>query len=75
VLQRGKQILRQDARALARQTDRIRSLGGEHYTSTELDLFGNAIRHLLRHAERDELSHTGDASGALVTERTVVFEA
>jgi phenylpropionate dioxygenase-like ring-hydroxylating dioxygenase large terminal subunit len=75
VLQRGKQILRQDARGLARQTDRIRSLGGEHYTSTELDLFGNAIRHLLRHAERDELSHSGDASGASVTERTVVFEA
>jgi phenylpropionate dioxygenase-like ring-hydroxylating dioxygenase large terminal subunit len=75
VWQRGKQILRQDAHALAQQTERIRSLGGEHYASTELDLFGNAIRHLLGHAERDERSHRGDASGASVTERTVVFEA
>jgi hypothetical protein len=60
---------------VARQTERIRSLGGEHYASTELDLFGNAIRHLLRRAERDELSHSGDASGASVAERTIVFEA
>ena len=75
VLQRGKQILRQDAHALARQTERIRSLGGEHYVSTELDLFGNAIRHLLRHAERDEPSPSGDASAASVGERTIVFEA
>jgi phenylpropionate dioxygenase-like ring-hydroxylating dioxygenase large terminal subunit len=75
VLQRGKQILRQDARALARQTERIRSLGGELYASTELDLFGNAIWHLLRHAERAELPDGGDASAATVSERTVVFEA
>jgi hypothetical protein len=75
VLQRGKQILRQDARALARQTERIRSLGGERYTSTELDLFGNAIWHLLRHAERAELPDSGNESAATVSERTVVFEA
>ena len=85
VLQRGKQILRQDARALAAQTERIRSLGGERYTSTELDLLGNAIWHLLRHAERaergergepGERADSGDAtSEATVSERTVVFEA
>jgi phenylpropionate dioxygenase-like ring-hydroxylating dioxygenase large terminal subunit len=76
VLQRGKQILRQDARALARQTERIRSLGGERYASTELDLLGNAIWHLLRHAERAERPDSGDgASEATVSERTVVFEA
>jgi phenylpropionate dioxygenase-like ring-hydroxylating dioxygenase large terminal subunit len=75
VLQRGKQILRQDARALARQTARVRSLGGEHYASTELDLFGSAIWHLLRHAERAERPD-GDATlRTTVTERTVVFEA
>jgi hypothetical protein len=75
VLQRGKQILRQDARALASQTERIRSLGGEQYASTELDLIGNAIWHLLRHAERAELPGGADASAARVSERTVVFEA
>jgi phenylpropionate dioxygenase-like ring-hydroxylating dioxygenase large terminal subunit len=75
VLQRGRQILRQDARALARQTERTRSLGGEHYASTELDLFGNAIWHLLRHAERAERPDGGDGPSATVSERTVVFEA
>lgn len=75
--QRGKQILRQDADALARQTERVRSLGGEHYASTELDLIGNAIWHLLRHAERAEhgTPPDGDAAAATVSERTVVFEA
>jgi phenylpropionate dioxygenase-like ring-hydroxylating dioxygenase large terminal subunit len=76
VFQRGKQILRQDARALARQTERTRSLGGERYASTALDLVGNAIWHLLRHAERVERPDGGDgASTATVSERTVVFEA
>jgi len=76
VLQRGKQILRQDARALARQTERIRGLGGERYASTDLDLLGNAIWHLLRHAERAERPESGDvASEVTVSERTVVFEA
>jgi phenylpropionate dioxygenase-like ring-hydroxylating dioxygenase large terminal subunit len=45
---RGRQILRQDARMLARQQDNIRRFGGEQYASTELDLMGNAIRRLLR---------------------------
>jgi phenylpropionate dioxygenase-like ring-hydroxylating dioxygenase large terminal subunit len=75
VWQRGRQILRQDARALARQTGRTRDLGGEHYASTELDLLGNAIWHLLRHAERVEHGQGGAASSATVSERTVVFEA
>jgi hypothetical protein len=74
-MQRGRQILRQDARALARQTERVRSLGGERYTSTELDLLGSAIWHLLRHAERAERPDGGGASEATVSERTVVFEA
>jgi phenylpropionate dioxygenase-like ring-hydroxylating dioxygenase large terminal subunit len=76
VLQQGRQILRQDARALARQAERIRSFGGERYASTELDLFGNAIWHLLRHAERAERADGDDgAAAATVSERTVVFEA
>jgi phenylpropionate dioxygenase-like ring-hydroxylating dioxygenase large terminal subunit len=77
VRQRGRRILRQDADALARQTERVRSLGGEHYASTELDLIGNAIWHLLRHAERTEheAPPDGDAAAATVSERTIVFEA
>lgn len=71
----GKRILRQDAAALARQTERTRSLGGERYTSTELDLLGTAIWRLLRHAERAEQPDSGDASPVTVSERTVVFEA
>ncbi len=77
VVQQGRHILRQDARALARQTERIRGLGGERYASTELDLLGNAIWHLLRHAERAERPDGGDrrCPSASVSERTVVFEA
>jgi len=71
----GKRILRQDADALARQTERTRSLGGERYTSTELDLLGTAIWRLLRHAERAEQPDSGDASPATVSDHTVVFEA
>ena len=50
----GQRILRQDAEALARQTERTRSFGGERYASTEIDLLGTAIWRLLRHAERVE---------------------
>ena len=62
VRQQGKQILRQDAEALARQTERTRSFGGERYASTEIDLLGNAIWHLLRHAERAEQPDGGDGA-------------
>ncbi|KAA0234275.1 MAG: hypothetical protein JJLCMIEE_02536 [Acidimicrobiales bacterium] len=51
---RGLQILRQDARMLAMQTDTIRRFGGERYTSTELDVIGNAVWRMLRQAERAE---------------------
>ena len=71
----GKRILRQDADGLARQTERTRSLGGERYTSTELDLLGTAIWRLLRHAERAEHPDSGDASPIAISERTVMFEA
>lgn len=54
VLARGKQILRQDAKALAWQTASIRRAGGERYASSELDVLGNAIWRLLRQAEKAE---------------------
>lgn len=77
VRQQGRQILRQDATALARQSERTRALGGERYASTELDLLGTAIWHLLRHAERAEQVEEPAGSDAALTigERTVVFEA
>ena len=55
VLARGRQILRQDARMLKAQTDTARHFGGERHTSTNLDLLGNAIWRLLRHAEKGEI--------------------
>lgn len=51
---RGKAVLEQDVDMLASQTERTRRFGGERYTSTELDLLGNAIWRLLRQAERAE---------------------
>jgi phenylpropionate dioxygenase-like ring-hydroxylating dioxygenase large terminal subunit len=66
VLARGRQILRQDARVLALQNDTIQRFGGERFTSTELDLMGNAIRRLLRGAEAG-----GD--DVAVVERTVTL--
>jgi phenylpropionate dioxygenase-like ring-hydroxylating dioxygenase large terminal subunit len=87
VLARGRRILAQDARVLAAQSERIRSLGGERFTSTDLDLFGNAVWHLLRRAERaeraegaegaDEGGDGADEAGhdGAPTDRTVTFEA
>jgi len=75
VHQQGKRILAQDADALARQTERTRSLGGERYASTELDLLGTAIWRLLRQAERAEQPDGEELPPAGVSEREVVFEA
>lgn len=83
---RGRRILLQDAEVLAAQSERIRGLGGERFTSTELDLVGNAVWHLLRRAERAEQAEQAeqadgdDIAGdggpdAEPVERTVTFEA
>lgn len=58
-------ILRQDAAVLALQTQNIGHFGGERYTSTDIDLLGPHIWHLLKMAERGELS------GSESVERTV----
>ncbi|MEA3075186.1 MAG: hypothetical protein QOF60_94, partial [Actinomycetota bacterium] len=55
VLARGKQILKQDAFMLKAQTENTKQFGGERYTSTDLDLLGNAIWRLLRLAEKGEV--------------------
>jgi hypothetical protein len=75
VRQQGRRILRQDADALARQTERTQRFGGERYASTELDLLGTAIWRLLRQAERAEQPDGRDLPLGSVSERQVVFEA
>ena len=54
VLAQGTQVLRQDARALARQAANVERFGGERFTSTALDLLGPAIWRVLRQAVRAE---------------------
>jgi hypothetical protein len=44
----GPRVARQDVAMLGRQTATIRRFGGERYTSTDLDLFGNVVWRLLR---------------------------
>jgi phenylpropionate dioxygenase-like ring-hydroxylating dioxygenase large terminal subunit len=61
---RGRQILSQDARVLAQQSHNIRRFGRERYTSTDLDVIGNAVWRLLREAERGEGGGEGGAGGA-----------
>ncbi len=75
VRQQGRRILGQDAEALARQTERTVSFGGERYASTELDLLGTTIWRLLRQAERAEQPDGEDLPPATVSQREVVFEA
>jgi phenylpropionate dioxygenase-like ring-hydroxylating dioxygenase large terminal subunit len=58
---RGKKILQQDVDMLEAQTRNIRRFGGERYTSTPLDLLGNAIWRLMRSAEKQEQGTKGDA--------------
>ncbi len=55
VVAQGRRILGQDAGVLADQTANMRRFGRAHYASTDLDLLGNSIWHLLRQAERAEM--------------------
>ena len=65
----GPRVARQDVRILNEQTATTRRFGGERYSSTELDLFGNAIWRLLKHAE------SGEGEPPAVEPREVVFRA
>lgn len=47
-------VFLQDAMILAQQTDRIRRLGGESFTSTEIDVLGKHIWKLMRAKERGQ---------------------
>ena len=72
---RGRAILRQDVEMLGHQTANLRRFGGERYTSTELDLLGNAIWRLLRRAERAEQAATPDSDGEPDDERAPLTPA
>jgi hypothetical protein len=67
----GPHVAKQDKAVLEQQTATVRRFGGEHYSSTDLDLFGNAIALLVRHAAN------GDAASAAPTiePREVTFTA
>jgi phenylpropionate dioxygenase-like ring-hydroxylating dioxygenase large terminal subunit len=65
----GHRVFAQDARILESQTETIRRFGGEEYASTEIDLLGPQIWHLMRDAERD--GPPAGASADPVYERTV----
>lgn len=54
----ARRIFNQDAAMLARQTAAARRFGGEHYTSTEVDVLGLQIWQLLKHAEKGEAPMT-----------------
>ncbi|MBT9556736.1 MAG: aromatic ring-hydroxylating dioxygenase subunit alpha [Myxococcales bacterium] len=49
-------ILKQDAWVLREQSEAVRRFGGERHTSTDIDLLGPDIWHLLRKAERGEVA-------------------
>ena len=56
------QILAQDVEVLREQTESLRRFGGEAYRSTELDLMGPAIWHMLKQSERGLDPNASDIS-------------
>ncbi len=52
----ARRIFSQDAAILKRQADSVRRFGGEHYTSTEVDVLGLQIQQLLKRAAAGEVS-------------------
>ncbi|HEY1267019.1 MAG TPA: aromatic ring-hydroxylating dioxygenase subunit alpha [Candidatus Binatia bacterium] len=50
----ARRIFKQDAAMLKHQSKTARRFGGEHYTSTEIDVLGLQIWQLLKRAERGE---------------------
>ncbi len=50
----ARRILRQDAAMLRQQTASIQRFGGERYVSTDVDVLGPHIWHLLKRAERGD---------------------
>jgi phenylpropionate dioxygenase-like ring-hydroxylating dioxygenase large terminal subunit len=73
----GPRVARQDVRMLGLQTATVRRFGGEQFSSTDLDLFGNAVWRLLRWASADGNGHgDGDRAAPPVIEpREVTFRA
>lgn len=65
----GPHVAKQDKHVLERQTATVRRFGGEQYSSTDLDLFGNAISVLVRHAAEP------DGPAPTIESREVTFTA
>ncbi len=59
----ANRIFAQDKAILRAQSDNVRRFGGEHYSSTELDVLGQHILRLLRRAERGEPDGAGANGG------------
>jgi phenylpropionate dioxygenase-like ring-hydroxylating dioxygenase large terminal subunit len=71
----GPRVARQDVRMLGLQTANVRRFGGEQFSSTDLDLFGNAVWRLLRWAS-DPTDGAGDRrEPPLIEPRDVTFRA
>jgi phenylpropionate dioxygenase-like ring-hydroxylating dioxygenase large terminal subunit len=66
----GPHVARQDKAVLEQQTTTVRRFGGEHYSSTDLDLFGTAISVLVRHA-----ADNGGGPAPTIESREVSFTA
>ena len=66
----GPHVAKQDKAVLEQQTATVRRFGGEHYSSTDLDLFGNAIALLVRHA-----ANGSDGELPSIEPREVTFTA
>jgi phenylpropionate dioxygenase-like ring-hydroxylating dioxygenase large terminal subunit len=64
----GPHVAKQDVKMLSKQTANVQRFGGEQYSSTEMDLFGNAVWRLLRAAEKG-------ADLPTIEEREVTFRA
>lgn len=73
---RGRGILADDVGVLRTQTRNIRRFGGERFTSTDLDIMGNAIWRELRRAEKAETASSGNGGqppGSDMDERSITF--
>lgn len=55
-------VFNQDAFILQKQTESIRTFGGEQFASTEIDVLGRHIWRLLKQAERGD-AHGGEETG------------
>jgi phenylpropionate dioxygenase-like ring-hydroxylating dioxygenase large terminal subunit len=71
----GPRVARQDVRMLGLQTATVRRFGGEQFSSTDLDLFGNAVGRLLRWASEQGGGPVDGREPPVIEPREVTFRA